>query len=71
MAVVSELQTQLTLMRGLHDALLARVVAVEATLVRPASDPGQPARSGRRVPSRRDMLAVLQRPEASGGAARP
>jgi hypothetical protein len=67
MAVIAELQTQLTLMRGLHDALLGRVVAMEAALqAKPASEPEPMLRPVRRVPSRRDMLAELLRPEQVG-----
>ncbi len=63
MALIADLQTQLTLMRGLHDALITRMVAMEAALAKPPADPDPPPqRTGRRVPSRRDMLAVLQGP---------
>jgi len=67
MAVIGELQSQLTLMRGLHDALLTRVVSMEGALqAKAAKDAEQTSHTGRRVPSRRDMLAVLQRPETPG-----
>lgn len=67
MAVIGELQTQLTLMRGLHDALLTRIVSMEVALqAKAAKESEQAPHPGRRVPSRRDMLAVLQRPETPG-----
>lgn len=70
MSLIGELQAQVTLMRGLHDALLTRIVAVEATLQEKPDDGATGARPVRKVPSRRDMLAVLQRP-AGDGPARP
>ncbi len=67
MAMIGELQTQLTLMRGLHDTLLTRIVSMESALqAKAAKEAEQMSHTGRRVPSRRDMLAVLQRPETSG-----
>jgi hypothetical protein len=62
MALIGELQAQVTLMRGMHDALLARIVTVEATLQPKAESPKPGPRPLRKVPSRRDMLAVLQGP---------
>jgi hypothetical protein len=62
MALIADLQTQLTLMRGLHDALITRIVAMEAAIAKPPAEPEPLKRTGRRVPSRRDMLAVLQGP---------
>ncbi len=61
MALISDLHAQVTLMRGMHDALLARIVTVEGALQPKAARP-QPPPQIRRVPSRRDMLAVLQGP---------
>jgi hypothetical protein len=66
-SLIGDLQTQLTLMRGLHDALLGRLVSVEAAMqAKSAADPQGTPRAGRKVPSRRDMLAVLQRPAPEG-----
>ena len=67
-AAVSDMRSQLTLLRGLHDALLARVVAMEALVPPRAPDipspvPARPAALSagpRRVPSRRDMMAIIQ-----------
>lgn len=69
MSVIADLQIELTLMRGLHDALLGRVLAMEAALqTKPASAPEPAPRPGQRVLSRRDMLAALQRPEHPSSA---
>jgi hypothetical protein len=65
---VSDMRSQLVLLRGMYDALLTRMVAVEAVLPQkaaPAPVPvavrAEPIKPGpRRVPSRRDMLAVIQ-----------
>jgi len=62
MALIGELQAQVTLMRGMHDALLTRLVTVEAALQSKAEGPRPTPRPIRKVPSRRDMLAVLQGP---------
>jgi hypothetical protein len=67
-AADSDMRSQLTLLRGLHDALLARVAAMEAlvpqkTKSAPPPAPAPPAALGggpRRVPSRRDMMAIIQ-----------
>lgn len=62
MALIGELQAQVTLMRGLHDALLARIVTVEGALQPKVESPKPAPKPLRKVPSRRDMLAVLQGP---------
>jgi hypothetical protein len=62
LALISDLQAQVTLMRGMHDALLTRIVTVEGALRRQAESPNLSPRPIRKVPSRRDMLAVLQGP---------
>ncbi|HTQ07544.1 MAG TPA: hypothetical protein VMI54_26990 [Polyangiaceae bacterium] len=67
MGLIGELQAQVTLMRGMHDALLARIVSVEGALQpKPENEPKPAPRPLRKVPSRRDMLAVLQRPANEG-----
>lgn len=69
-STVSDMRSQLVLLRGMYDALLTRMVVVEAHLPQkalplPEAMPvrPEPIKQGpKKVPSRRDMLAVI-RPE--------
>jgi hypothetical protein len=62
LALIGDLQAQVTLMRGMHDALLSRIVTVEAAMQSKVESPSPGPRPIRKVPSRRDMFAVLQGP---------